>query len=552
MKNILILCFAAVLGCATFAQEGNHNFQVVKNLDIFNNIYKSLDVMFVDTLNPEQVIGSAVKGMLSQMDPYTEYFPSENDYKKGLQGTYAGIGSTIHYSFTKKTVVIDEPFEGSPAAKAGLKKGDEVISIDLENMTGKTTSEVSSHLRGEAGTTFMLKIKRKGQEMKFKITREQIKSTAVIPYYGLKGDIGYINLSSFINEGCSKDVRRAVIELKEKGAKKFVIDIRDNGGGLITEAVDMVNIFVPKGVEIVSTKGKIDRANSTYSTQLEPLDTIVPLVVLVNRNSASASEIFSGSLQDLDRAVIVGQRTFGKGLVQRAIELPYGANLKLTVGKYYIPSGRCIQAINYNRSDKAKYEKDNIPDSLTTAFQTKNGREVRDGRGIKPDIELTPDTLSNISFYLSEIVDSTDTYYDWVSNYCQTHETIAKPADFELTDDEFNDFRQHVIDNKFKYDRVSSEMLKRLTEAAKAEGYYDEAKEEITALENKLNHNTEKDLDKNRQEIKQLLATDILSYYYFRRGAIEYTLKHDPVFNKAVELLNDQEAYNKILHVSCK
>ncbi|MDO5447736.1 MAG: S41 family peptidase, partial [Prevotellaceae bacterium] len=492
-------------------------------------------------------IGSAVKGMLSQMDPYTEYYPSDNDYKKGLQGTYAGIGATIHYSFTRKTVVIDEPFEGSPAAKAGLKKGDEIIAVDKEDMTGKTTSEVSSHLRGEAGTTFVLKIKRNGKEMKLKITREQIKSTAVIPYYGLKGDIGYINFSSFINEGCSNEVRRAIIELKEKGAKKFVIDIRDNGGGLITEAVDLANLFVPKGVEIVSTKGRIDRASTSYSTQLEPLDSIVPLVVLVNKHSASASEIFSGSMQDLDRAVIVGQRTFGKGLVQRTIGLPYGANLKFTAAKYYIPSGRCIQAANYNRSDKAKYEKDDIPDSLTTAFKTRNGREVRDGRGIKPDVEITPDTLSNISFYLSEIVDSTDTYYDWVTNYCLTHETIAQPADFELTDDDFNDFKQKVIDNKFKYDRVSSEMLKRLTEAAKAEGYYDDAKEEFAALENKLSHNISKDLDKNKDEIKQLLASDILTYYYFRRGAVEYSLKHDPVFKKAVEILGNEEEYNKIL-----
>lgn len=547
MKRLIIVLVAALGFVVGYSQEKDHNFEVIKNLDIFNNVYKSLDVMFVDTLNPEQVIGTAIKGMLSQMDPYTEFYPNENEYKKGLQGTYAGIGATIHYSFTQKNVVVDEPFDGSPAAKAGLRKGDIILEIDKEGMEGKATSYVSSHLRGEAGTTFVLKIKRKDKVMKLKITREQIKTTALIPYYGLKGDIGYVSLSSFVNEGASKEVRRAFIDLKNKGAKKIVIDLRGNGGGLITEAVDMVNMFVPKGLDIVSTKGKLDRANSTYTTTVEPIDTVIPLVVLVDKNSASASEIFAGSLQDLDRAVIIGQRTYGKGLVQRALELPFGANLKLTVGKYYIPSGRCIQALQYNRSDKGKYEKDDIPDSLTTAFKTNNGREVRDGRGIKPDIEVKLDTMSNIAFYLSEIVDSTDTYFDWVSNYCQSHESIAQPSEFEITDEDYADFRQKVIDNKFKYDRVSSEYLKRLTEAAKSEGYYDDAKDEFAALEAKLNHNIGSDLDKNKEEIKTMIASDIMTYYYFRRGMAEYLLKHDKIFDKAVEILGNEEEYRKIL-----
>lgn len=525
----------------------NHNFEVIKNLDIFNNIYKSLDYMFVDTLNPEQVIGNAIKGMLSQMDPYTEYFPNENAYRTGMQGLYAGIGATIHYSFKYKNVVIDEPFEFSPAAKAGLKKGDIVISIDKESMEGKDNAYVSSHLRGEAGTTFLLKVKRNGKILKFKITREQIKTTATIPFFGLKGDIGYINLSSFVTEGCSNDVRRAYIDLKNKGAKKFIIDIRSNGGGLLSEAVDMVNLFIPKNTKIVSTKGQLERTNSEYITSVEPLDTVSPLVVLVDRSSASASEIFSGSLQDLDRAVIVGQRTFGKGLVQRPIDLPYGGNLKLTVAKYYIPSGRCIQAINYNRSDKGVYEKDNIPDSLTTAFKTRNGREVRDGRGINPDVTVKADTMSNLTFYLSQIVDSTDTYFDWVCKYCQAHETIASPADFELTDEEYADFAAKVVENKFKYDRISSETLKKFKEAAKTEGYYDDAKAEIEALENKLNHNLAKDLEKYKEEIKEVLASDILAYYYFRRGVVEFTLKYDKVYKKAVEILNNNEEYTKLL-----
>lgn len=548
MRKYILALIMMMQGVVIIAQNTtNHNFEVIKNLDIFNNIYKDLDYMFVDTLNPEQVIGSAIKGMLSQMDPYTEYFPNENAYRTSMQNLYAGIGATIHYSFKYKNVVVDEPFEFSPAAKVGLKKGDIILSIDKESMEGKEVSYVSSHLRGEAGTTFLLKVKRNGKEIKLKITREQIKTTAIIPFYGLNGDIGYINLSSFVTEGCSNDVRRAYIDLKNKGARKFIIDIRSNGGGLITEAVDMVNLFIPKNTKIVSTKGKLDRANTEYSTTMEPLDTISPLVVLVDRGSASASEIFSGSLQDFDRAVIVGQRTFGKGLVQRPLELPYGGNLKLTVGKYYIPSGRCIQATNYNRSNKGMYEKDDIPDSLTTAFKTKNGREVRDGRGINPDVTVKNDTLSNLTFYLSQIVDSTDTYFDWVSKYCQTHETIASPIDFELTDEEYDDFAAKVIENKFKYDRISSEMLKKFTEATKAEGYYEDAKTEIEVLENKLNHNLTKDLERHKEEIKEVLASDILAYYYFRRGVVEYTLKHDKVYKKAVEILNNEEEYKKLL-----
>lgn len=557
-KTILLLFFALtnIVGSGINAQDRSvaesHNYKIIKNLDIFNSIYKSLDMMFVDTLNSEQVVGNAIKGMLSQMDPYTEYFPNENEYKKGLLGKYAGIGATIHYSLPLKTVVVDEPFENSPAANAGLKKGDIIVSIDKENMEGKAVDYVSSHLRGEAGTTFLLKIKRDKKELKLKITRAPIQANPTIPYYGLHGDIGYINLSTFIEENCSKEVRRAFMELKNHGAKKYILDIRNNGGGLLNEAVDIVNMFVPKGVNVVSTKGKLERANTIYATTVEPIDTICPIVVLVNKNSASASEIVSGSLQDLDRAVIVGQRTFGKGLVQRTVELPYGGSLKLTAAKYYIPSGRCIQQINYNRSDKGVYEKDDIPDSLTNAYKTKNGREVRDGRGIKPDVELKPDTLSNLSFYLSQIVDSTDTYFLWVSDYCRTHPTVAQPSEFEVTDEDFNDFRQKVIDNNFKYDRISSELLKKLIEAAKAEGYYEESKDEFKALENKLNHNLASDLDKNKEEIKQMLATDILAYYYYRRGVIEYSLKHDNVYKKGVEILNSPADYSKILGLKCQ
>ena len=552
MQRLCAVICALLLTMTVEAQEKeSHNFQVIKNLEIFNQAYKNLDMMFVDTLNPEHVINSAMKGMLSQMDPYTEYFPNDNEYKKSMEGGYAGIGATIHYSFKQKNVVVDEPFEGSPAAKAGLKKGDVILAIDKDDMQGKEVSFVSSHLRGEAGTTFMLKILRKGKTLKMKITREAIKAVATIPYYGLHGDVGYLNLSSFVTEDCSKEVRRAYIDLRNRGAKKFIIDLRNNGGGLLNEAIDMVNMFVPKGLDIVEMRGKVERANYTYSTTVEPIDTLMPLVVLVNRSSASASEIFAGAMQDLDRAVVMGQRTYGKGLVQRTFGMPYGGNLKLTVAKYYIPSGRCIQAINYNRSDKARYEKDDIPDSLTTAFHTRNGREVRDGRGIKPDVEIKVDTISNVCFYLTQIVDSTDVYFNWVNDYCQSHPTIASPADFEISDADYADFRQKVIDSGFKYDRISSEYMKKFKESAKLEGYYDDAKAEIDALEKKLQTgNIGRELDKHEDEIRQTISQDIISSYYFQRGATEYTLRHDKTYLEAVRLLNDTKRYNEILQPS--
>ena len=390
-RRLLYLIIMFVVVSPISAQDAkNHNFEVTKNLDVFNYIYKNLDLMYVDTLNPKEVVGTAIKAMLEGLDPYTVYYP-ENDVKElkmMLTGKYAGIGSLIRYHKKLHRVVIDEPYEGMPAAEAGLKKGDIIISIDDTLMTNKNTSEVSDRLRGDAGTSFVLKVKRPstGKVMSFKITRRTIKMPAV-PYYGMQKDsIGYINLNSF-TEDCSKDVRRAFIDLKAKGARGIVLDLRNNGGGSVSEAVDIVNMFVPKGLTIVSTKGKLKRANSDYVTRLEPIDTVIPVAVLVNEETASASEITSGSLQDLDRGIILGTRTYGKGLVQMPMDVPYNGNLKLTTGKYYIPSGRCIQAINYKHNANGGYT-EHIPDSLTHVFYTSKGREVRDGGGIKPDIEV--------------------------------------------------------------------------------------------------------------------------------------------------------------------
>ena len=396
----------------TISAQTNHQLEVGKNLDIFNALYSNLDLFYVDTLNPKQTMTAAIDGMLRSLDPYTEYYPEEEtkNLKMMLTGKYAGIGAVVKYHTRLKHVVIDEPYEGMPAAEVGLRKGDIILSIDDTTMTDKNVSFVSSHLRGDAGTSFVLKVKRPstGKEMKFKITRRNIQ-LPVLPYYGMRpGNIGYINLNQF-TEGCAKEVRRAFIDLKNQGAKALIFDLRSNGGGSEMEAVDIVNLWVPQEQTVVENKGKVRQANRVYKTRLEPVDTVMPMVVLVNGETASASEITSGALQDLDRAVILGTRTYGKGLVQVPMDLPYNANVKITTAHYYIPSGRCIQAINYKRNGKER-----IADSLTSVFHTRGGREVRDGGGIMPDVEVKSDTMPNIAYYLSASgVDSTEVMFDY-------------------------------------------------------------------------------------------------------------------------------------------
>ena len=548
----LIIMFVAVSPIS--AQDAkNHNFDVTKNLDVFNYIYKNLDLMYVDTLNPKQVIGTAINAMLEGLDPYTVYYP-ENDVKElkmMLTGKYAGIGSLIRYHKKLHRVVIDEPYEGMPAAEAGLKKGDIIISIDDTLMTNKNTSEVSDRLRGDAGTGFVLKVKRPstGKVMSFKITRRTIKMPAV-PYYGMQKDsIGYINLNSF-TEDCSKDVRRAFIDLKTKGARGIVLDLRNNGGGSVSEAVDIVNMFVPKGLTIVSTKGKLKRANSDYITRLEPIDTVIPVAVLVNEETASASEITSGSLQDLDRGIILGTRTYGKGLVQIPMDVPYNGNLKLTTGKYYIPSGRCIQAINYKHNANGSYT-EQIPASLTHVFYTSKGREVRDGGGIKPDIEVKSDTMPNLVFGLTlSAKDTTEVLFDYEAEYCAQHPTVAAPSVFDISDSDYEKFKQRVLKSGFTYDLQSESNLKKLIEIAKFEGYYDDAKNEFKALEVKLSHNLSKDMDQYKDQIKMVMVNDILGNYYYQKGSMEANLRYDKVMKEACRLLKSPKDYNQILSSS--
>lgn len=575
MRHCFIALLLLLLPSLTIAQEKdtpaakNHNLEVGKNLDIFNNAFRNLDMFYVDTLNPEQTITSAIKGMMRSLDPYTEYYP-ENETKNLQQmitGKYAGIGSIIKYHSGRKRVVIDEPYAGMPAAEAGLKKGDIILSIDDSTMTDKNTSYVSSHLRGDAGTSFILKVLRpaagqsskaknvKGQVLKFKITRRNIKLPE-LPYYGIlenNGEkIGYINLNQF-TEGCSRSVRNALIELKQKGATALVFDLRGNGGGSEMEAVDIVSLWVNKGQLVVENRGKVSQASRSYKTRLEPVDTLMPMIVLVNGETASASEITAGALQDLDRAIIVGTRTYGKGLVQVPMELPYNTNVKITTSKYYIPSGRCIQAINYKRDGQGAY-KERIADSLTHVFHTRAGREVRDGGGISPDVEVKADSLPNIVYYLSiGGLDSTEVMFDYIVDYIASHPSIGDdPTAFHLTDQDYAEFRQRVIDSGFTYDPMSRKQFDELVKTAKMEGYYDEAKEAFDALSEKLKHDVASDLDKHRSTIMQMLELDIISAYHFQAGSLRAGLAYDRQLKEAMRLLNSPKEYQGLLQPAKK
>ena len=550
MKKVLISLLMLLLAAPTFAQtDKDHDFKVAKNMDIFNSIYKNLDLMYVDTLNADEVMGNGINAMLASLDPYTVYYPESkvNELKNMLTGKYAGVGAMIRYNYQLQRVCINEPYANMPAAEVGLKKGDIILSIDDESMTDKTVEYVSDHLRGDPGTSFILKVKRPstGKTLKMKVTRRTIQMP-FLPYYGLLDNgIGYINFNSFTDH-CAKDVRRAFIDLKKQGAKSLIFDLRTNGGGSVSEAVSIINMFLPKDKLVLKMRGKLERANNEYKTTVEPIDTVMPMVVLVSGNTASSSEIMSGSLQDYDRAVILGTRTYGKGLVQATMDLPFNGQMKLTTSKYYIPSGRCVQALNYKHAKGGYVE--HVPDSLTKVFYTAGGREVRDGGGVKPDVEVKPDSLPNIAFYLAGARDSNEVMLNYEVDYIAKHPTIAPAKEFALTDADYDEFKARVLKADFKYDRETEKYLKDLEKLAKFEGYYDDAKAEFEALKKKLSHNVAKDLDYNKAYIKQLLENDIVAAYYFQGGAIQNSLRYDKQVKEAIKLLQSPEEYAKILH----
>ena len=545
-NGIIVAIVLITVAFFSFKSGDDRNFQIAKNLDIFNSIVKELDMFYVDTIDPNKTIREGIDNMLYSLDPYTVYYPEndQDELEMMVKGSYGGIGSLIRYNPKSKYTVIAEPYEGMPAAESGLKAGDLLLEIDGKDLKGN--SDVSTLLRGQVGTSFKLKVQRPGvkEPLEFNIVRRSIQMPT-IPYYGvMDGQVGYINLSSFSGNP-SKDFKKAFLDLKKQGITSLVIDLRNNGGGLLDQAVEIVNMFVPRGKTIVTTKGKIKQASNTYKTLREPLDTDIPIAVLVNSGTASSSEILSGSLQDLDRAVIVGNRTYGKGLVQVPRSLPYGGNLKITTSKYYIPSGRCVQAIDYaHRNEDGSVAR--IPDSLTTVFHTAAGREVRDGGGVSPDIEVKQERLPNILFYLVR----DNLIFDYATDYCLKHPAIASAKEFELTDADYEEFKNKVKGADFKYDQQSEKILNTLKEAAEFEGYMKDASDEFKALENKLKHNLDRDLDYFSKDIEKMIAEEIIKRYYYQEGAIIQQLKDDKDLDEAVKVLTNPERYQQILSVT--
>ena len=545
LKGVYLLALLMLISSGAASQNAqDHNFEIAKNLEIFHEIVSELDRFYVDTINPAKTIEKGIASMLSGIDPYTEYYPEAdmNELKMMTTGKYAGIGAIIRQYKGRDYIYVDEPYENMPAARYGLKAGDKILRINGESMKGKSSSYVSDHLRGDADTKLTVTVSRIGVEdsIDVDIVRSMI-SLPAVSYSGVWQGFGYIRLESF-TEHCSRNVMAALVELKEKGVKGIILDLRGNGGGLLQEAVDVVGLFVPKGTPLVETRGKIPQAVSKYVTQRNPVDENIPLVVLTDDQSASASEIVSGSLQDLDRAVIVGTRTFGKGLVQSTRSLPYNGTLKVTTAKYYIPSGRCIQEIDYSkRNDKGQAQ--HIPDSLTKVFYTAAGRPVRDGGGIRPDVECVSDTMPDILYSISQDV----VLFDFVNDYCSKHKSIAPMEQFRLTDADYNSFKDFVCNSDFKFVSNSSKALKSLIKLAQAEGLADKAKDEFQVLETKLEYDLQNDLDVFRSDLERVLAMEISARYYYQRGAIVESLKNDKFLAEAVSVLKDTERYRSIL-----
>ncbi len=524
--------------------DDNAAFEISKNLDIFYTLFRELNIYYVDETDPGNLIKTGIDKMLESLDPYTTYIPESRmeDYKFMTTGQYGGIGALIRKS--GKHIVVSEPYEGFPAHKAGLKAGDIIIEIDGKSTENKTTSDISDALKGQPETEVKVKIKRPGtdKEIEKTLIRKEIKISSV-PYYGMLSDsIGYIRLSQF-TRNASSDVKKAFLELKEKhNATRLVLDLRGNPGGLLIESVLICNIFMDKGQEIVSTKGKISQWDKTYTAIHAATDKDIPVVILVNRGSASASEIVSGAFQDLDRGVIIGERTFGKGLVQTTRNLSYNSKLKITTAKYYIPSGRCIQALDYShRNEDGSVGK--IPDSLITEFKTQNGRTVYDGGGIIPDIKTEAEFFSNISASLIR----KNLIFDYATQYCIKHDSIPPAKIFKFTDEDYNDFVAFLKDKDFDYETFSEESLKELIETSKKEKYYNLAKKEFDALKTTLAHDKDKDLQTFKEEIMNLLTEEIASRYYFQKGRIESMLTTDKDAAKAIEILSDISKYNAIL-----
>ena len=545
--GLFCLLFVASSVVPGWAQKDNR-FEVSKNLDIFNSLLKEVEMFYVDSVDVDKTVQRGIEAMLAGLDPYTEYYPEQKTEELSLMttGEYGGIGSLIRQRNNEGGVMIAEPTEGMPADLAGLKPGDLILAIDTIDVSKATNSRVSELLKGVPNTKMVLTIQRPGEKKprKFEITRKQI-TTPQVTYYGVKNDsIGYIYLKAFTIKS-AQEVKEAFLDLKKNhNIKSLVLDLRGNGGGVLEGAVQIVGMFVPKGSEVLSTKGKIKQWDRTYRTSTEPLDTVMPLAILINGGTASAAEIVSGSLQDMDRAVLVGQRSFGKGLVQAPRDLPYNGKVKITMSKYYIPSGRCIQQIDYSHR-KEDGSVAAIPDSLTSVFYTSKKRPVRDGGGVPPEFEVKEPKVPTMMYYLA----ADTVLFDFVTDWVQKHKTIAPIEEFTVSDEDFEALKQYAKSKNFTYDRQSEKVLKNLKEVAEFEGYLEEDSTAFKELEAKLTPNLEKDFDRFKDEVKRVMAAEIVKRYYYQRGELQESLKDDLVLEKALEVLGDPDLYRRTLSV---
>ncbi len=546
-KKVLLITGLVAALFVPIAFTNSSYFEISKNLDIFTTLYKELNTYYVDTLNPEKLMHAGINQMLDGLDPYTDYIPEseQDDYRTQITGQYGGIGAVI--GTRGDWVVVSEPYEGFPAEKAGLRAGDAILSIDGKDAKNYKPDQVSAMLKGKPGTEVQVKLRRKlkgdkEEDFTVKMVREEIKIKNV-PYFGMLNDhIGYIRLSGFTGRA-GAEVKNALESLETNHhIKGLVFDLRGNPGGLLNEAINVANVFVDKNIQIVSTRGKIEEWNKSFSTSNEPVDLKIPMVVLADGGSASAAEIVSGSLQDLDRAVIIGQKTFGKGLVQSTRPLPYNAQLKITMAKYYIPSGRCIQALNYAERN-ADGSAVRTPDSLKVAFKTKNGRKVFDGGGIDPDIALEPEKYARITISLI----TKNLISDYANEYRIDHDKIAEPQNFTLTDAEYNDFVNWVSKKDYDYTTKSEKLLDEFKDAAEKEKYYDEVKNDYDAMKKTMMHDKANDLQKEKAQIKSILEEEIAARYYLNSGRIQASFKNDNEVKKAMEVLDDTAKMNEIL-----